>query len=122
MTLKLLIRDFDMEGVEEKSKRLKVIKKEVSDKYPKAVIDLDISESYKNMRYKLDEDPRVVEYAMEAVKRAGIEAKLQLIRGGTDGAKLCFQGLLTPNIFTGGHNFHGKYEFRLNRFRNFVII
>lgn len=110
VTLKLLIRDFDMEGVEEKSKRLKVIQKEVSKKYPKASIDLEITESYKNMRYKLDEDPRVVNYAMEAVKRTGIEAKRQLIRGGTDGAKLCFQGLLTPNIFTGGQNFHSKLE------------
>lgn len=110
VTLKLLIRDFDMEGVEEKSKRLKAIQKEVSMKYPRASVELEIAESYKNMRYKLDEDPRVVDYAMEAVKRTGLEAKLQLIRGGTDGAKLCFQGLLTPNIFTGGQNFHSKLE------------
>ena len=110
VTLKLLIRDFDMEGVEQKSERLKAIQKEVADKYPKATIDLEISESYRNMRYKLDEDPRVVEYAMEAVKRAGNEPKLQLIRGGTDGAKLSFEGLLTPNIFTGGQNFHSKLE------------
>ncbi len=110
VTLKLLIRDFDMDGVEEKSKRLKAIQKEVADKYPKANIDLEISESYKNMRYKLDKDPRVVEYAMEAVRRTGMEPRLQLIRGGTDGAKLSFQGLLTPNIFTGGQNFHSKLE------------
>ncbi len=110
VTLKLLIRDFDMEGVEEKSKRLKAIQKEVADKYPKAKVDLEINESYKNMRYKLDEEPRVIEYALEAVKRTGIEPKLQLIRGGTDGAKLSFQGLLTPNIFTGGQNFHSKLE------------
>jgi tripeptide aminopeptidase len=110
VTLKLLIRDFDIEGVEQKSERLKAIQKEVADKYPKATIDLEINESYRNMRYKLDEDSRVVEYAMEAVKRTGIEPKLQLIRGGTDGAKLSFQGLLTPNIFTGGQNFHSKLE------------
>ena len=110
VTLKLLIRDFEMEGVEEKSKRLKSIQKKVTDKYPKATIGLEISESYKNMRYKLEEDPSVVEYAMEAVKRTGIEPRLQIIRGGTDGAKLSFQGLLTPNIFTGGQNFHSKLE------------
>jgi len=62
------------------------------------------------MRVKLDEEPKAVEYALEAVKRAGIEPQLQLIRGGTDGARLCFMGLLTPNIFTGGHNFHSKLE------------
>ncbi len=110
VTLKLLIRDFDMEGIEQKSERLRAIQKEVADKYPKATIDLEINESYRNMRYKLDEDPRVVEYAMEAVKRTGIEPKLQLIRGGTDGARLSFEGLLTPNIFTGGQNFHSKLE------------
>jgi tripeptide aminopeptidase len=62
------------------------------------------------MRLKLDGDKRVTEYALDAVRRAGVEPKLQIIRGGTDGAKLCFQGLLTPNLFTGGQNFHSKQE------------
>ncbi|RKY52588.1 MAG: peptidase T [Candidatus Neomarinimicrobiota bacterium] len=108
--LKILIRDFEMEGIETKSKRLKEIQKKIAAKYPKAKIDLDIKEQYKNMRFKLEEDLRTVEYALEAVKRTGIEPKLQIIRGGTDGAKLCYKGLLTPNIFTGGMNFHSKLE------------
>jgi len=62
------------------------------------------------MYVKLAECPKVIEYALEATKRAGIEPQTQIIRGGTDGAKLCFMGLLTPNIFTGGHNFHSKQE------------
>ena len=65
---------------------------------------------YLNMKYKLDEDPKVVEYALEAVRRAGLKPKLNIIRGGTDGARLSYEGLLTPNIFTGGHNFHSKLE------------
>jgi len=108
--LKVLLRDFEMENIEEKANRLREIQKRVAERYPKAQIALEIKEQYKNMRLKLDEDPRVVEYALEAVKRTGIEPKLQIIRGGTDGAKLCYRGLLTPNIFTGGMNFHSKLE------------
>jgi len=110
VALKVLIRDFDLSGVEQKSKRLLEIQDRISAKYPKASIELEIKESYRNMRLKLEEDPRVTEYALEAVRRAGVEPKLQIIRGGTDGAKLCFKGLLTPNIFTGGQNFHSKQE------------
>jgi tripeptide aminopeptidase len=63
------------------------------------------------MKVILDEHPEVMDIAMEAVRRTGIEPKLQNVRGGTDGARLCFMGLPTPNIFDGGHNFHGKKEF-----------
>jgi len=83
---------------------------ELGAKYPKASVSMEIKESYRNMKYKLDEKPEVVEYALEAVKRTGIEPIKNLIRGGTDGARLSFMGLLTPNIFTGGHNFHSKKE------------
>jgi tripeptide aminopeptidase len=75
------------------------------------VIDLDIKESYRNMKFKLDEDPRVVEYAVEAVKRAGVEPIKAIIRGGTDGAMLSYRGLLTPNLFAGGMNFHSRREY-----------
>ena len=108
--LKVLLRDFEMAGIREKEERLKEIKKTVSKRYPKASIDLEVKHQYKNMRLKLEENPIVVEYALEAVKRTGIEPELQIIRGGTDGARLCFQGLPTPNIFTGGMNFHSKLE------------
>ena len=109
-TLKILIRDFETEGMETKSKRLRGIRDRIAEKYPKSGIGLDIKESYRNMRLKLREDPRVVDFAMEAVRRAGLDPRLQVIRGGTDGAKLCFQGLLTPNLFAGGQNFHSRQE------------
>jgi tripeptide aminopeptidase len=71
---------------------------------------MEIKESYRNMKIILDKHPEVVEYAIEAVERVGIQAFKNLIRGGTDGARLCFMGIPTPNIFTGGHNFHSKKE------------
>jgi tripeptide aminopeptidase len=109
--VKVLIRDFDLEGMEEKARRLEIIRNEAAAAWPGAKIDLEIKESYRNMRLKLDEDPRVVEYAMEAIRRAGLTPHKELIRGGTDGARLCYMGLLTPNIFAGGVNFHSKLEF-----------
>ncbi len=109
--IKILIRDFEDKGMEEKKKMLDDIKKKVIDRYPDIEIELDIKESYKNMKVVLDEYPHVLGIAMEAVKRVGIEPKLKNIRGGTDGARLCFMGLPTPNIFAGGINFHGKKEF-----------
>jgi tripeptide aminopeptidase len=109
--IKVLIRDFKDEGMKEKERILEDIKKKVSEKYPGIDIDLEIKESYKNMKIVLDEHPNVLEMAMEACKRAGVEPKLKNIRGGTDGARLCFMGIPTPNIFSGGINFHGKKEF-----------
>ena len=109
-TIKWLIRDFTVEALKEKEKYLKELCNEVFQKYPKASFDFKIDEYYRNMKYKLDEDPRVVNYALEAVERAGLKPIKTLIRGGTDGARLSYMGLLTPNIFTGGHNFHSKQE------------
>lgn len=109
-TIKVLIRDFYEQGMTEKANRLNQIKNAVAVKYSKAKIELEIRESYKNMSAKIQEYPQVVEYAMDAVRRASVEPKMQIIRGGTDGSRLCFMGLLTPNIFTGGHNFHSKLE------------
>ncbi len=105
-----LVRDFTVEGLKEKEKFLQDLCDELSKKHAPAMLTLEIEESYRNMKYKIDEDPKVVEYAIEAVRRAGLTPKQSLIRGGTDGARLSFMGLLTPNIFTGGHNFHSKKE------------
>lgn len=105
-----LVRDFTVEGLKEKEKFLQELCDELGKKYAPATVELKIEESYRNMKYKIDEDPKVVEYAIEAVKRAGIDPRHSLIRGGTDGSRLSFMGLLTPNIFTGGHNFHSKKE------------
>ncbi len=108
--VKLLIRDFTVEGLKEKEDFLAKLAAEIVEEEPRARVETEVRESYRNMRYKLDEEPKVVEYAMEAVRRAGMQPVLSSIRGGTDGARLSYQGLLTPNIFTGGHNFHSKRE------------
>jgi tripeptide aminopeptidase len=109
-TLKILLRDFETAGLEELKKRLEKIIEEVKPLHPKARIDLEITESYRNMREELEKDPRVLDYLWEAATRAGLEPKWVPIRGGTDGSKLTADGLPTPNIFTGGKNFHGKTE------------
>ncbi len=108
--IKILLRDFELKGNEEKAEKLNKICKSIQKKYPGANIEISIKEQYKNMRLKLEKEPKVTEYALQAVKQAGLKPKLHIIRGGTDGAKLCYKGLLTPNIFTGGMNFHSKTE------------
>jgi tripeptide aminopeptidase len=82
----------------------------VEKRYPKAKISIGIEESYRNMAYKIREDAKVLDYALEAVERIGIEPKRQAIRGGTDGARLSYMGLLTPNVWAGGQNFHSVRE------------
>lgn len=109
-TIKLLVRDFTVDGLKEKEAFLEDLGKTVIKNYPKAQFIFSVEESYRNMKYELDKDSRVVMNALEAVRRTGITPKKNLIRGGTDGAKLSYQGLLTPNIFTGGHNFHSRQE------------
>ena len=108
--IEFIVRDFTMDGLKEKETYLQKLCDEVAKEHTKARIEIKIKEFYRNMKYKIDEHPQVVEYAMEAVKRAGLKPKNSLIRGGTDGARLSYMGLPTPNIFTGGHNFHSKKE------------
>ena len=105
-----LVRDFEESGLKEKEDYLKKIASKLGKKYPKAEIGVEIKESYRNMKLVLDQHPKAVEHALEAIRRAGLEPRKSLIRGGTDGARLSFMGLPTPNIFTGGHNFHSKKE------------
>jgi tripeptide aminopeptidase len=108
--IKFLIRDFTVEGLKQKEDLLKHLLHKTLKKFSGTNADFQIEESYRNMRYILDNYPHVVQYAVKAVERTGIKAKKNLIRGGTDGARLSFMGLPTPNIFTGGHNFHSKKE------------
>jgi tripeptide aminopeptidase len=110
VVVKFLVRDFTVEGLKEKEAFLQSICGQVAEKHPKAKIELKVEESYRNMKYMLDRDPRVVEYAVEAIAEAGLTPIRNIIRGGTDGARLSFAGLLTPNLFTGGHNFHSRQE------------
>jgi tripeptide aminopeptidase len=105
-----LVRDFTVEGLAEKERLLESICRDVGARHPRASIRVEVKESYRNMRYDLERDPRVVAHALEAVRRAGVEPILSSIRGGTDGARLTARGLLTPNIFAGGQAFHSKEE------------
>jgi tripeptide aminopeptidase len=82
-----------------------------SQQFPKVKIDIKFEENYKNMKEVLKDYPQLTENAMEAARRAGLKPFVKPIRGGTDGADLTFRGLPCPNLFTGGHNFHGKLEF-----------
>ena len=72
---------------------------------------LEVKDQYYNMKEKVEPVKYIVDIASEAIRQAGVEPKVKPIRGGTDGAQLSFKGLPCPNIFAGGHNFHGKYEF-----------
>jgi tripeptide aminopeptidase len=109
--LKVLIRDFDMEGVGTKVNILESIAEVQRARYEKATVDLEIIESYRNMRYVLENDPKVTEVAVEAVKRVGVEPIKAIVRGGTDGSRLSYMGLPTPNVFAGGMNFHSRLEY-----------
>jgi len=109
-TLKFLLRDFKTEGLDVLKKRLEAIVAEVRPLNPKARIELEVAETYRNMKEGLDKDPRVCSCLEEATKRAGMVPVWKPIRGGTDGSKLTAMGLPTPNIFTGGQNYHSRNE------------
>ncbi len=108
--LKVLVRAFSVEALSEREEFLKSVVATVEKRFPKAKISIAIEESYRNMAYKIREDAKVLDYALEAVERIGIEPKRQAIRGGTDGARLSYMGLLTPNVWAGGQNFHSVRE------------
>lgn len=110
-TIKILIRDFDLSGVAAKEKTIKQMIAVTQRKFPKVKIEYASVLGYLNMKEVLKDYPQLTDYAIEAAKRAGVTAKLRPIRGGTDGSRLTARGLPTPNLFTGGHNFHGKLEF-----------
>ena len=114
-TVKLLLRDFDLSGLNAKEKLLRDLVGQTQAKFPEVKIAIDVQENYKNMKEVLKDFPELTDNAIEASKRAGIKAYMKPIRGGTDGARLTFEGLPTPNLFTGGENFHGKLEFNSRR-------
>ena len=114
-TLKILLRDFDMSGLDAKEKMLRDMVTQTQAKFPEVKISIDVKENYKNMKEILKDFPELTDNAIEASKRAGLQPFIKPIRGGTDGARLTFNGLPTPNLFTGGQNFHGKLEFNSRR-------
>ena len=109
-TVKFIIRDFREEGLKEKETFLKGLAEETVKGFPRSSFKFEVEKSYRNMKFVLDKYPEVVEKAMEAVGMTGLQPRLHSIRGGTDGARLCYMGLPTPNIATGGHNYHSKLE------------
>jgi tripeptide aminopeptidase len=109
-SVRLLIRDFRTEALATKEAMVEALAREVAGRHPRARLELRVEESYRNMKEVLDAHPLVVENAMEAVRRAGLEVRSRPIRGGTDGSRLSFMGLPTPNIFAGEHNFHSRHE------------
>ena len=108
--LKLLVRAFNVDELNAREDALRTVVASVGKRFPRAKVTVTVTESYRNMAYKIGEDPKVLEYALEAVKRQGIEPVRRAIRGGTDGARLSYMGLLTPNIWAGGQNFHSVQE------------
>ncbi len=109
-SVKLLIRDFHTAGLKDRETFVERLARQAAAGYASARVEIDIEESYRNMKEILDQHPRVVEYACEAVRRAGLEVRSRPIRGGTDGSRLSFMGLPTPNLFAGEHNFHSRLE------------
>ncbi len=109
-SVKLLIRDFTRPGLQEKEDFLEKLARQTVEAWPGASVEIKVEESYRNMREVLDHHPDVVENAREAIRRVGLEIHERPIRGGTDGSKLSFMGLPTPNIFAGEQNFHSRLE------------
>ena len=109
-TLKFIIRSFDTPKLKEYEEFLKKLATETVEKFPGARMEFQVIEQYRNMKEVLDKHPQVTEYAVEAMNRIGIKPIMHPIRGGTDGSRLSFMGLPTPNIFAGEHSFHSQLE------------
>lgn len=110
-TLSYIIRNHDLQLFEKQKDLVKKIVSFINDKYGQNTTVLELSDSYYNMRELILKEPITLEYAIKALKRNGIDPEFEAIRGGTDGARLSFEGILTPNLGTGGENFYGPYEY-----------
>lgn len=110
-TLRMLVRDHDPKGFDARKELLEKNVALLQKKYGTQRILLEIKEQYRNMKEKIEPHLHIIELAREAMIKAGVRPVIKPIRGGTDGARLSFMGLPCPNIFTGGHNFHGRYEY-----------
>jgi tripeptide aminopeptidase len=109
-SVRLLLRDFVTAGLKEKRAMVETLAREAAATYPGSRVDVAIEESYRNMKEVLDQHPEIADHAREAIRRAGLEPRTHPIRGGTDGSRLSFMGLPTPNLFAGEHNFHSRLE------------
>ena len=109
-TIGFIVRDFADAGLKEKERLLENIVKDVMKDYPRSTYRMEVKEQYRNMKRVIDRHPEIVDYAMEAIRRAGLKPHRSSIRGGTDGSRLSFMGLPCPNIFAGEHAFHSRLE------------
>ena len=109
-TLGFIVRDFTEVGLKEKEGLLEGIVKDVMKGFPRSTYAIEIKEQYRNMKEVIDRHPEIVDYAVEAIRRAGLKPVRGSIRGGTDGSRLSFMGLPCPNIFAGEHAFHSRLE------------
>ncbi|HYZ48752.1 MAG TPA: peptidase T [Sphingomonas sp.] len=108
--LDFIVRDFTEAGLKDKEALLEGIVKDVMTNYPRSTWQLEVRPQYRNMKEVIDRHPEIVDYAMEAIRRAGLTPVKTSIRGGTDGSRLSFMGLPCPNIFAGEHAFHSRLE------------
>jgi tripeptide aminopeptidase len=109
-TIQFIIRAFSEQELQQLELFLKNIAEQVIKNYPRSTFDFEVTEQYRNMKSILDKHPQVVDYAVDAIRRAGVEPVLSSIRGGTDGSRFSYMGLPCPNIFAGEHAFHSKHE------------
>lgn len=109
--LSFIIRDHDRQKFEARKRFLQVCADQLNERYGANVVKVDLHDQYYNMREQVEPLMHIIDLAFGAMKEAGVEPKVRAIRGGTDGAQLSFKGLPCPNIFAGGLNFHGRYEF-----------
>lgn len=109
-TIDFIIRDFDTPGLLKKEDFLRTLVEEHLRTYPRARFDFTVTEQYRNMKEVLDHHPQVVDFARQAIGRAGLTVKVESIRGGTDGSRLSFMGLPCPNLFAGEQGIHSKLE------------
>lgn len=105
-----IIRDFETPGLKKKEDFLKTLVEEAIRLYPAATFEYTVTEQYRNMKEMLELHPQVAEYAKEAIQKAGLDVKMESVRGGTDGSRLSFMGLPCPNLFTGMQGIHSKLE------------
>jgi len=110
-SIEFIIRDFETAGLKKKEDFLRTLVEETLRLHPKASFEYIVTEQYRNMKEVLDRHPRVIDYAKEAIARAGLELKMESIRGGTDGSRLSFMGLPCANLFAGEQAIHSKLEF-----------
>lgn len=110
-TLHYIIRDFDQASFEKRKEKMRLLAEELNQEFATNAFEIEITDQYQNMKEKIEPVMHIIDKACAAMEAVGVPPQIRPIRGGTDGARLSFMGLPTPNLFTGGHNFHGRYEF-----------